>query len=788
LAENDREISGPRGQVRQPADLQQLWTHENQINVGQVPAKGSYDSPAVYAPSRPTSFGLVHDMDPNTAIKTEFTNTAGPPVSSASLRVAILEELIGKTSPTLFGRRFNEASIGTGFQRSIESAAAWTRTGANPLWKASESNALVFRDIALQVAMLYIYDRNDAESWVDRYVIACMPDRIETGQMGQGGRKFRSRFVRNEVAKDLAINIAAATFFAIAVLGVQKFINFTRASPPAYVNSSLSMERSGMQTALTDLSTSEDGATWALFQKKVSYSNGECSWHRTIVRRERGREREFPIPDDEFQGASSLDKHGLSNPRPPYLGTNVVLLDPLKSTFVNPKGDRSSDLVYAPTEALYFNETKPGLGDNLGVPICNTKIVGTVRFRSQVVASVTGDRVFRVDKRQSPDGRVEVTAIIGANGELLATSVTPDDRTSIGGRLPDIVDLASNLQNVVYVLHSGGTAVTEILRDGSTKALITGRGTATTGNALGLRIRAHSIAIDRAGNVYLSDGASRSIIAVDRFGRSNLVLKPDTAPLRKRSSHRLSDPGPMAIASNGDLLIGDIKDNEIWRLRDPAIAGEAATDESAFGSVLTPAIQPLKIHVDHWCYCDVGPRDYAQVKVKVRIGNTSRQEVDLALDDFRLVIAYPEVAPVQIVMPTVERAKVNLIPKGSWPSDEWLASGTRTVELEKIVAPAGLGSVNVVSVPPTPAKIRESYGPDADQTTFASSELNMVLAPGSVFKDERRGFGDVVFYIPVGTGKDFAAPTILGLLIESPDGASFSPFSLWDGGAPPQSF
>jgi hypothetical protein len=153
--------------------------------------------------------------------------------------------------------------------------------------------------------------------------------------------------------------------------------------------------------------------------------------------------------------------------------------------------------------------------------------------------------------------------------------------------------------------------------------------------------------------------------------------------------------------------------------------------------------------VPNYCFC-LGPREQAQIKLKVGITNTSAAPISIALSRFRLAVSHAFAS--------------------EWTPKEPAAS------LEQV---QGLTLV--------PANGDLEWEPFDGSNTFSTHWAAGSLNPGETFLDEGARSGDLVFYVPLGPNQSIS---LSGLALENEEGAiiAFVPFSSFGAESDPTTF
>ncbi len=158
------------------------------------------------------------------------------------------------------------------------------------------------------------------------------------------------------------------------------------------------------------------------------------------------------------------------------------------------------------------------------------------------------------------------------------------------------------------------------------------------------------------------------------------------------------------------------------------------------------------LHVENHCSCE-GPRGQTQVKVKLRITNTSPDPLDISIGNIRL-----------------------LVPNDNLGS--WTPNGP-TAEMSLIQK----DGVTYAAYPPN-----ANHAWEPEYATWASFWSGTTLAPGDEYFDGGKMAGDVVFYVPLSLDQ---ISRVAGIALVSADGHTllgWQAMSDWRGLAVPSGF
>jgi hypothetical protein len=153
--------------------------------------------------------------------------------------------------------------------------------------------------------------------------------------------------------------------------------------------------------------------------------------------------------------------------------------------------------------------------------------------------------------------------------------------------------------------------------------------------------------------------------------------------------------------------------------------------------------EEVPLAVTNFCLC-LGPRNQAQVKVKLAVDNSSNQSVSIAPNDFRMVVSHGF-------------------------ASAWTPAGSAE-------PPLTIGGFTFLSANPDGAY--ESFD---GALTFATHWAPTVLDARAKYFEPEAKRGDLVFYVPLGSDQSI---TVVGIALMGADGQTvlgFAKYESWLG-------
>jgi sugar lactone lactonase YvrE len=190
-------------------------------------------------------------------------------------------------------------------------------------------------------------------------------------------------------------------------------------------------------------------------------------------------------------------------------------------------------------------------------------------------------------EKVTPSGTLSIFAGSGSYG-----APTPGPATS--SALKDPVGVGVDAAGNVYIADTGSHEVEKVTPSG-TLSIVAGTGTAgapVAGSATSSPLGSPSeVAMDAAGNLYISDGTNHEIEQVTPSGALSVFAGTGTAGAPAPgppTSSPLGNVSGVAITSAGTLYIGDQTNNEIERVGLPPAAPTVTTPPSATSTPPSP--------------------------------------------------------------------------------------------------------------------------------------------------------------------------------------------------------